>query len=139
MKRILLILIVLACGSVAAPSAQAGCLAKAGFQAYNSSGSTEAYAGIECTTNNGSSYTVRGYIQGNSGGWHSVNLNSPFTYNVPSPGNGYNSSRLWFMQCSFFAPADTLFRQKVTVHNNVANTTDTDISTTQTSIPTSCQ
>lgn len=118
--------------------AQAGCLAVAGYPTYNSNGSIQSTAGIECTTNNGSSYTVRGYIQGDSGGWHSVNINAPYTYNVPSPVNGYQSHRLWFMQCSFFTPADDNFRSKVTVHNNVANTTDTSISSINGLLPLNC-
>lgn len=142
MKRLLLILLAaLAVGAFGSTAvAQAGCLAVAGFPSYDSSGSIKANAGIDCTTNNGSGYTVRAYEQGNStGSWVSVNLNQPFTFSVSNPPNNYSSTRLWFMQCSFFAPADNAFRQKVVVENNTSGTKDTDYSSVNSAMPITCQ
>lgn len=138
--RLAVLVALLAIPAIGAPAAQAGCLAVAGFPSYDSSGSIKANAGIDCTTNNGSSYTVRAYEQGNStGSWVSVNLNQPFTFNVSNPPNNYSSTRLWFMQCSFFAPADNAFRQKVVVENNGTGTKDIDYSSVNSAMPITCQ
>jgi hypothetical protein len=140
MKRFILLAILAALAVIATPAvASAGCLAGAGFPTYNSAGGIESNSSISCSTNNGSHYTVRSYIQGNSGGWHSVNLNAPYVRTFSSPSDGFSTSWRWFMQCTYFAAADTMFRQKVTVTNDATGTKDEAYSGANSNMPTSCQ
>lgn len=139
LRRILLVaLLVLAAAAVAPSVASAGCIAAAGNAAvYPGGGAMDSNSGANCTTNNGLHYEVRIYYQGDSGGWHSVNLDNPFVYHIDLP--AYQNYR-WFtaIQCAYWAPADNSARVKVRVENLASHQVDTGYSPSATLLPSNC-
>lgn len=134
---LLAILVALAAGTVAAPAAQAGCLAAGSGNPTYVDGSMRIYGGIQCTSNNASSYQVRTYMQGDAGGFHIVA--GPYTRNVCCPPDGYGPSVLpYYFACSALTPQDTYVRSKIVVENMISHSIDVGYSGAVRR-PTNCQ
>lgn len=114
MKRLITILVAL--GALAVPAvAQAGCLAAGQGNPTYVDGSMRIFGGIQCTTNNGSHYQARVYMQGDAGGWHIVAGNASYDYF--SPPNNYFNVRAYYFPCANLTPQDVRVRSKIVVEN----------------------
>lgn len=115
--------------------ASAGCLADAG--AVTRVGDLMVGQGrIACTTANGHRYQMRGYIQSNAGGWHSINLGAPLVVDFTGPPpvgairNGFVSG--WYnigSDCDSYGAGATQTRIKIIVENIVSGSSDPDYGT----------
>lgn len=134
MRRILVLIVAVAAFAVPAV-AHAGCLAAGQGNPTYVDGSMRIFGGIQCTTNNGSHYQARTYMQGDAGGWHIVA--GPATKDYYSPGTGTFVSPYYF-PCSPLTPQDVRVRSKIVVENMVTHTTDIGYSGAVTR-PANCQ
>lgn len=131
MTRLLLVLLALL---VFPAFAQAGCQARGGAVADHS-GYESANAYMDCTTNNGPSYEIRAYMQGDYGGWHAVNPAIRFTV---TPVTNGTVSRYYAVQCAYFAAGDSQVRSKVVVENLSTGSTDVAYGPIK-GLPSACQ
>ncbi len=117
--------------------AQAGCTAAGQGNPTYVDGSMLIYGGIQCTTNNGSQYQARTYMQGDAGGtWHIVD--GPATKNYYNPPNYYKSVSPYYFLCATLTPQDIRVRSKIVVENMVTHTIDIGYSGSVTR-PANCQ
>lgn len=138
MKRLLvLILLALSLPAVAAPAAHAGCLAQGGAVQFFS-GYTKANGYMNCTTNNGSSYEMRIYVQGSDGGAGYVSRTPAVRFTINSPANNTQYARVANFSCGYYSAIDTTLRTKVVVQNNATGSTDVDVGPSYTR-PSACQ
>jgi len=139
MRRVFTILAALAAlavPAVAAPAAFAGCTAAGQGNPTYVDGSMRIFGGIQCTTNNGSHYQARTYMQGDAGGWHIVA--GPATKDYYSPGTNYFNVVPYYFACSTLTPQDVRVRSKIVVENIVTGTIDVGYSGAVTR-PANCQ
>lgn len=124
MRRITILLAVLAASFTAilvAPAiASAGCQVQPG--SVTATTSIQTYSYVSCTSNNGSHYQLRMYIQANSGGWHSVSTG--ISWDIYNPPTNYLQRFNGGYGCAMFAQADTQARNKSVLENMVTHTTD---------------
>jgi len=139
MTRKLIILAVLAALFALPGVAQAGCQAYPAQPYYSTAnGALYAIGTIGCSTNNGSHYQMRSYLQTNDGGWHILAGVPAYVNDFYSPPNGFTRDVLeGFWLCQSIAPAATQVRQKLIVENMVSLQKDTEYSTAYT-IASSC-
>lgn len=116
--------------------AQAGCTAAGSGNPVYVDGSMRILSGIQCTTNNGSHYQVRTYMQGDAGGWHSVS--EPQTHDYYNPGNYYTNVLPYYFPCSPLTPQDVRVRSKIVVENIASGSIDIGYSGAVTR-PSNCQ
>jgi hypothetical protein len=117
------VLVALVMGAFGATAdAYAGCTAAGQGNPTYVDGSMRIYGGIQCTTNNGSHYQARTYMQGNNGGWHIVA--GPATKDYYSPGTNYFNVVPYYFSCSPLVPQDSQVRSKIVVENMVTGSID---------------
>lgn len=104
--------------------AQAGCQTNAGSTQNPAPNAVTTSSGVNCTTNNGTHYTLRIYIQGNQNGWHSVSTGVLF--NIYNPPNYYAQTFHASYGCAMFAAGDTQARNKSVLTNVASGTQDID-------------
>lgn len=115
-----------AVSGVAAPSAFAGCTAVAGASSFDPArGAIATHHGITCTTNNGSDYQLRMYMQADNGGWHTT---TPKVVKVPDyaspPDNYRDTTPVVYWQCNttYVPTAANYVRSKSVIENMVTHT-----------------
>lgn len=135
--RLLAIAIALAIPTIATPAALAGCQAAGSGNPVYVDGAMKIIAGMQCTTNNGSHYQVRTYMQGDSSGSFSIK-SGPQTKDYYSPCNGCTYLLSYYFPCSALTPQDIHVRSKIVVENMVSHTTDIGYSGSTTRPP-NCQ
>lgn len=99
--------------------AQAGCTAAGSGNPVYVDGSIRILAGIQCTTNNGSHYESRTYMQGDASAWHIVA--GPSVKQWYSPANYFSRVDPYYFSCSALTPQDTYIRSKIVVENMVTH------------------
>lgn len=107
--------------------AHAGCQALGEQVDYRSTTKIFAFGGMYCTTNNGSHYQVRAYIQTNEGG--SFHIATPaYSADYYNPGNLIYEAFYGYWTCVHFAdnPGATQWRTKFVVENMVTHSIDPD-------------
>jgi len=119
-----------------AATASAGCQAIGGASSWRTDNSVNTNHGIECTSNNGSHYQVRMYMQANSGGFHAVT--PAISADVFSPPTNFRKLYSNFWSCGYLAAADTQVRAKTVVENIATGSTDVAYGPA-TTVPASCQ
>lgn len=138
MRIRMLVVLVALMGLLAVPAiAEAGCLAAGSGNPTYVDGSVRIFAGIQCTTNNGSHYQVRTYLQGDASG-NFVNRSGPLTHDYFSPPNNYSNVLAYYFPCSALTPQDIHMRSAIVVENMVTHTTDVGHSGSVTR-PANCQ
>jgi len=92
-------------------------------------GSMRMTAGIHCDTYTGGTYEIRVYLQGSSGGYHSVHVPTTLKRTVTPP-NIPNYTRLddYYEQCAYLTSADTSVRIKTVIENLGTGSIDTAFS-----------
>jgi regulator of RNase E activity RraA len=97
------------------------------------------FASVYCTSNNGSLYQTRVYMQSNDGGWHSINLCCPVTKSYSNPPNNFLDEFIApFGPCAQLAASATTVRVKQVLENMVTHSVDTSYGSYYT-LPSSCQ
>lgn len=122
--RMILALLVATLALGAPAAAQAGCQVYPNATQNPSSSAITTSSRVGCTSNNGAHYTLRIYIQGNSGGWHSVSTGA--LWDIFSPGTNYNQTFHASFGCAMFAVADTQGRNKSVLTNVASGTQDVE-------------
>lgn len=134
--RMRLLLVVLLALLAAPAAAQAGCLAEGGTTSV-APPNLSTFGKMNCTTNNGSHYQLRLYVQSNYGGtWHTVGPGA--TWDIYSPCNNCSYRRDMSTSCTYFEGPATAVRSKAVVENIVAGSIDVDVGPVS-SLPITCQ
>lgn len=138
--KILTILLVTITTALATPGAAyaSGCQATSSGSAVYVDGMQHMNAGISCSSLTGNTYEIRIYLQGSSGGWHSVHVPTPLQ--VRTTPNTATYYRLWsvYESCSYLTGADDYVRIKTVIENLNTGSTDTAYSGANTN-PQICQ
>lgn len=136
MRRFIQLAAIVAALLVPVSIAQAGCLAAGQGNPTYVDGSMRIFGGIQCTSNNGSHYQARTYMQGDAGGWHIVT--GPATKDYFSPPNNYFNVVPYYFSCNPLTPQDAHVRSKIVVENVVSGSIDIGYSGAV-NRPTNCQ
>jgi len=120
------------------PNAASACQATSQGAPVYVDGSQRMISGITCDNVSGDRYEVRTYLQGSSGGYHSVHVPTPFQVTVTPNTTGYTRYWTYYENCTYLTGADDYVRIKTVIENLTTHKTDTAYSGPNTN-PQICQ